>query len=903
MLPMPCGVARLAVPSLRSKAAGTLAACGETSRKDAASPESRRIAVTSARSSRGVTSQHYRTPTPLGFGPIIVTLLTLGSCHTCARTQGIQERFLTGGTLITSTSQTAQSFNQSIGVNLHPNFYDTTYGSYAAWKSSLLAGGFTHARVNFDPGDAYLASVIKDLASSGVKVEALVNYSTSPSSVYNALKADPALAHAIWGIENPNEYDLSGDPSWAANLRSYTINLSNVIKGDPATAGIQIIAPDVTWNGSQVAHAQLLGNLSAYVDYGNVHAYSGGTMPSDSFISAELQVSNIVAPGKPMLQTEIGYPTQQPEGSDAGFPPMAETQAAILMPRVYFENFRAGIAYTDVYEFLNERADAGFEDSFGFLHADYTPKPEYTVMKNITTLLADPGGAASFTPGQLTYGLQGADAQTRSLLLEKQDGSFWLAVWEQVEVWDPQHQVALNPPPVPVTLNLAAAASGAVYVPNSNGTSPVSSFTDTQSVAFGSSAAVTLIQLSPSSAPPAPAPGPSPSPPTGSIMLHVSGDQWQGDPQFMVFVDGVQLGDTYNVSASHSAGQWQDITIPGSFASGLPQQVQVAYSNNAYGGTPTTDRNLYIGYIDVNEHRFSGALVTNNTAANGATAPDAAVMMRNGTVTFDTSPTSEITLHVSGDSWKGAPQLALLVDGHQVGTAQVTALHSAGQWQDITFSGNYGTLGPNQVQVQFTNDASGGTTSHDRNLYVGSIDVNGHHFLGSAAVSNTASNGATLPDTAVMIANGTATFGTVGSAPAPYHADSEIAPTSGGQTLTGTLHNEIIIGGPKDVLIGNGGQDLFVYRSLSDSSGSITDFNLTGDQHSALDLRPLMGAIGYHGTDPIADHVLSFTADGTGSTRVVIDPDGTGPAQAIGLVTLQHVLPTAITASDYLWHA
>jgi hypothetical protein len=110
----------------------------------------------------------------------------------------------------------------------------------------------------------------------------------------------------------------------------------------------------------------------------------------------------------------------------------------------------------------------------------------------------------------------------------------------------------------------------------------------------------------------------------------------------------------------------------------------------------------------------------------------------------------------------------------------------------------------------------------------------------------------------------------------------------------------MIVGGPNDILTGGGGQDLFIYRSLGDSGGTITDFNPTGDQHSVLDLRPLFDAIGYHGTNPIADKVLAFVPDGTTGTSVMIEPPGS--SQAVNLVTLQHVVPTQIAAADYLWH-
>src|SRR5262249_8151684 len=136
------------------------------------------------------------------------------------------------------------------------------------------------------------------------------------------------------------------------------------------------------------------------------------------------------------------------------------------------------------------------------------------------------------------------------------------------------------------------------------------------------------------------------------------------------------------------------------------------------------------------------------TASLGYTDPSAADMLTNGTLTFSTSgsspvsaspspapaptpasapastpassSTGTITLHVSGDHWSGAtngkpdPQFIVLADGHQIGGTQtVTAVHDAGQWQDITVSGSFGA--PNEVDVQFVDDSSGGTHATDVN--------------------------------------------------------------------------------------------------------------------------------------------------------------------------------------------
>ena len=154
-----------------------------------------------------------------------------------------------------------------------------------------------------------------------------------------------------------------------------------------------------------------------------------------------------------------------------------------------------------------------------------------------------------------------------------------------------------------------------------------------------------IVTPSPSPAPvPAPAPAPAPTPtPVSSgqstLVLHVAEDAYKGDAQFTVVVDGHQVGGTQTATASHAQGQWQDITLTGDFGAQGPNQVQVHFINDTYGGSASADRNLYVRGIDVNGHSFAGAAATND-ANGGYHDPNAADMFGNGTVTFAVNHTA-----------------------------------------------------------------------------------------------------------------------------------------------------------------------------------------------------------------------------------------------------------------------
>jgi hypothetical protein len=260
-----------------------------------------------------------------------------------------------------------------------------------------------------------------------------------------------------------------------------------------------------------------------------------------------------------------------------------------------------------------------------------------------------------------------------------------------------------------------------------------------------------------------------------SLGVFVTEDAFNGDAQFAVLIDGVQVGPVRTATGPNSPStQTQDFVFSGDF-SGSSHTVAIEFFNDAYGGSSTADRNLYVHGIVFNG-TFYDVHSAMNDAGNGSSV--AGAMFINGTLTFnnvaDTNPSSStvssdstLVLHVSEDAFQGDAQFIVSVDGTQVGGVQTaTASHGAAQVQDITLTGNFGAQGPGKIDITFLNDAYGGTSATDRNLYVESLDINSVHFAGNTAANN-AANGAQTADltAAVMDVNGTAEFNIAHTAP------------------------------------------------------------------------------------------------------------------------------------------
>ncbi len=132
---------------------------------------------------------------------------------------------------------------------------------------------------------------------------------------------------------------------------------------------------------------------------------------------------------------------------------------------------------------------------------------------------------------------------------------------------------------------------------------------------------------------PASAPAPVAQPSTFDVIqLNLSEDAWLGDAQFIVSLDGQQLGGAQTVTALHGLGQDQTFTLQGNFGIG-PHDLAISFINDAWGGTPDTDRNLYV----------DGVVYDGGTLAQGAAA-----LYSNGTAHFPVGSTANNAVLAGG---------------------------------------------------------------------------------------------------------------------------------------------------------------------------------------------------------------------------------------------------------------
>jgi len=308
----------------------------------------------------------------------------------------------------------------------------------------------------------------------------------------------------------------------------------------------------------------------------------------------------------------------------------------------------------------------------------------------------------------------------------------------------------------------------------------------------------------------------------------------------------------------------------------------VTFVNDAWGGTASTDRNMYIDWIEVNGKRFEGE----NAAYNGASlkkSPTEAIMETNGTVSFDITG--------AAPDAKPAPVPVIVAPD-----AKPTPAGASGYYAPNGSGTATGTSGADNLYATGAGQTLNGNGGNDV-FHIGSFADT--KIVAAADAITTVSTWAGK----YTLADG------VDNLVAQGNYRHELTGNSGHNWIKASEGNDVIHGGAgNDVLeagtgasrfTGGTGSDLFVFSSKAAHDNVITDFTLGTDM---IDVRGALSSAGYNGTDPVADGYLGLVQTGTGTT-ILFDADGTGGAAAHNLVTIENILPSALKLGvDIAWH-
>ncbi len=357
-------------------------------------------------------------------------------------------------------ARSADSFIDSIGVAVHLDYGDTAYKKYnKIIKPKLKELGIRHIRGGVKLEDKKTLAKFNDLATIGIKSTIVMN-PRKLSSPAQAVKIAKALKDSIEAVEGANEWDLHPHfqyqgKSFPEGVRAFQTQLYSAIKGNAATAHLDVLSPSMAYPGN----ASKLGGVAC--DLANMHSYAGGRMPSSQLDSKWLPKSRILCNSKLIVASESGYHNALNSTKTKHQPGVSEEAAAKYLPRLFLEYFNREIKRAYTYELIdlkpNPEADIP-NWHYGLLRYDGTPKPDFIALKNTIALLQDSQQIAkasqSLPLNSLKYLLKGDITNIHHTLLQKKNGTFYLILWQEVSSFDlkTQRDILVTPRPLRLVL-------------------------------------------------------------------------------------------------------------------------------------------------------------------------------------------------------------------------------------------------------------------------------------------------------------------------------------------------------------------------------------------------------------------------------------------------------------------
>ncbi len=193
------------------------------------------------------------------------------------------------------------------GVASHLGYFNTHYGDATRTAAAVKVIEAKLVRDGIAPnqGPQYYKRIYAAFRTVNKKSGArfLLGAGRADQSVTAQLDAfAPLVANGIvWGIEGANEWDnVAGqtDPLWAEQLRAHQKELHRQVKA--RWPGMPVVGPSLS-----LKTGAYVGDLSAHLDYGNVHYYASKTNGlSLSDLDNRIASAKRVSGTKPLWATE-----------------------------------------------------------------------------------------------------------------------------------------------------------------------------------------------------------------------------------------------------------------------------------------------------------------------------------------------------------------------------------------------------------------------------------------------------------------------------------------------------------------------------------------------------------------------------------------------------------------------
>ena len=353
-----------------------------------------------------------------------------------------------------TTAITTASVVDSIGINTHIDFSAYGYQNLSVVEAAINYLGVKNIRDSAaNPLDVH--SWLQVSRATGAKFDDFIG-ETSPSGMQTQLALMPRFAQegVLNYIEGGNEEDDAYAASQGNNLQ-ITARFQQQVSAMGQRLGLPVINMSfgAGWTAANNWHGDYdkVGDLSAYTNYANAHTYPNAGQGTDAAIQQLNSDALLAAGSRQVMTTEIGWNT-----GGQGAAVQGVVQAVL-------DGIKDGDKGMYFYALFNDMSG-----NFGLMNSNGSPTPAGTALHDLTSLLADNGG--SFTPASLSYSLSGQASNDNTLLMEKSNGSLWLALWDE------------SAGTHTVTVTLASPASQIQVFDPVTGTSAIQSASNTNSI-------------------------------------------------------------------------------------------------------------------------------------------------------------------------------------------------------------------------------------------------------------------------------------------------------------------------------------------------------------------------------------------------------------------------------------
>jgi hypothetical protein len=336
-----------------------------------------------------------------------------------------------------------------------------------------------------------------------------------------------------------------------------------------------------------------------------------------------------------------------------------------------------------------------------------------------------------------------------------------------------------------------------------------------------------------SSTTPAPTPTPTPTPPVSANGTIVTG------------MSGEIVTASHNIFAINGAGE---ITENGAVMPNTANVTELAYFNNTLY-REATSQHLWWSYNET----------TNSWTQTGRPFPSGAVppVVTTAADALTVSPGGSVALPIAV-----SPSA-----GHHIPSVTITGLTNYESVTDALdgkiFTGSSVTLSAAEVNSGLSLASSySGAGQPVNTLTVTATEKIDHQTLTSGSQS------VVVTDPPARTTGGNTAAGGAGA--------------SNEQALAAIGHNAIHSAVPAETLSGDGGHDMFIFRSPADRGATITSHDASAAH------------------DAITDHAISLIRSGSTDAKIMTDAHGSEES----LIALHHIVPTTFHAhSDLHWHS